>query len=311
MLRLERHQRLLTDMASRRDRPEGQRVAAIKALAAIDVRRHAGVLGNIAADPDAPLPLREQAILILALANQPETRAQLLQALPVVPARLQNATASGLAGSREGAEKLLEAVASGKASARLLQDRIVSLRLQQAKVPGLKERLAKLTAGLPEAGRELQDLLNRRRQAFLATRKDPALGLKVFEKNCATCHQLAGQGAKIGPQLDGIGARGLDRLLEDTLDPNRNVDQAFRTTTLELKKGAVVSGLLVKEEGEVLVLADSQGKEVRVPRSEVAERTVTQMSPMPANFAEQIPEADFYNLLAYLLQQRAERSGGR
>ena len=129
------------------------------------------------------------------------------------------------------------------------------------------------------------------------------MGLKVFEKNCAACHQLGGKGAKIGPQLDGIGIRGLDRLLEDMLDPNRNVDQAFRLTTLELKNGRSCRGLLLKEEGAVLVLADAQGKEVRVPKN-VEERPTSQLSPMPANFAEQIPEAEFHSLIAYLLTEK-------
>ena len=118
----------------------------------------------------------------------------------------------------------------------------------------------------------MQALLNRRRDAILKAKKDAALGAQVFTKNCANCHQVGGQGAKIGPQLDGVGVRGLDRLLEDVLDPNRNVDQAFRQTTLTTKKGQVLSGLLLKEEGEVLVLADSQGKEVRVTKDEVEER---------------------------------------
>ena len=94
----------------------------------------------------------------------------------------------------------------------------------------------------------------------------------MFEKSCAICHQIGGKGAKIGPQLDGIGLRGLDRLLEDTLDPNRNVDQAFRLTSLTLKKGQIVQGLLLREEGAVLVLADQQGKEVRVEKKDVEER---------------------------------------
>jgi putative heme-binding domain-containing protein len=150
----------------------------------------------------------------------------------------------------------------------------------------------------------LQALLNRRREGFLAAKKDADLGRQVFEKNCANCHQIGGKGAKIGPQLDGIGVRGLDRLLEDVLDPNRNVDQAFRLTMLALKSGQVVSGLLLKEEGQVLVLADNQGKEVRVPKKNVEEKTVSPLSPMPANLADQVVEADFYHLLAYLLSQK-------
>jgi putative heme-binding domain-containing protein len=133
---------------------------------------------------------------------------------------------------------------------------------------------------------------------------EPDSGAKVFETHCAACHQLGGKGARIGPQLDGIAARGVDRLLEDVLDPSRNVDLAFRLTTLALRDGRLVSGLFVKEEGAVLVLADAQGKELRVPAESVEERAVAPLSPMPANFAEQIPEADFYRLIAFLLSQR-------
>jgi putative heme-binding domain-containing protein len=127
----------------------------------------------------------------------------------------------------------------------------------------------------------------------------------LFTKNCALCHQIGNQGSKIAPQLDGVGTRGLERLLEDILDPSRNVDQAFRATTLALKDGQVISGLLLREEGAVLVMADAQGKEQRIAKDAVESRTVSQLSPMPANFGEQLSETDLYHLLAYLLEQRA------
>ena len=126
---------------------------------------------------------------------------------------------------------------------------------------------------------------------------------RYFSK-CAACHKLGDQGEKIGPELEGVGLRGLDRLLEDTLDPSRNVDQAFRTTLLSTTGGNVVSGLLLREEGEVLVLADVQGKEIRLPAAEVAERSISKLSPMPANVADLIPEGDYYNLLGFLLEQK-------
>jgi hypothetical protein len=72
-----------------------------------------------------------------------------------------------------------------------------------------------------------------------------------------------------------------------------------------LKKGGVVSGLVLREEGALVILADSQGKEVSVKKAAIEDRTVSQMSPMPANFAEQVSEAEFYHLLAYLLAQKA------
>ena len=221
----------------------------------------------------------------------------------MAPDRLQTTIAAGLASRKPGAVALLDAVTAGKASARVLQQQRVAGPLNTAGIPDVQARIAVLLKGLPPADQRLQELLSRRRDGFGSTPHDLLLGAKAFEKNCAICHQLGGKGARIGPQLDGIGARGVDRLLEDTLDPSRNVDQAFRTTIVALKNGQVVSGLLLREEGAVLVFADAQGKEIRVPNEMVEERTIAQLSPMPANFADQVPEGDLYDLLAYLLAQ--------
>jgi putative heme-binding domain-containing protein len=295
----------LVELATLAKYPESVRNAALNALAGIDAKKHAETLGKALADAEAPIGVRENAANLLARANQAETQAELLKALPTAPARLQNTIAAGLAASKSGADKLLDAIAAGKASPRLLQEPAVTLRLAQLNVSGMKERIAKLTVGLPAADQKLQELMKKRRDGFRAAKPDATKGAAVFEKSCAICHQVGGKGAKIGPQLDGIGLRGLERLLEDTLDPNRNVDQAFRTTVLSLKNGQVVSGLLLREEGEVLVLADAQGKEVRVPKNTVDDKQVSPLSPMPANFGDQIAENDFYDLLAYLLAQRA------
>jgi putative heme-binding domain-containing protein len=219
---------------------------------------------------------------------------------------LQSVIAWGLAGSAQGGERLMEAVDKGKASPRLLQDRAVFLRLQQAKLANFDQRLAKLTSGLPAADQRIAELIAKRSAGFLASKSDPEVGVKVYEKHCAACHQIGGKGAKIGPQLDGIGVRGVTRILEDILDPNLNVDQAFRSTRLTLANGQFVSGLVLREEGEVIVIADGQGKEQRVPKASIDERLVSQVSPMPSNFAEQIGEAELHHLLAYLLAQRAK-----
>ena len=78
-----------------------------------------------------------------------------------------------------------------------------------------------------------------------------ALGQAVFKKHCELCHQIRGEGKKFGPDLDGIGVRGLDRLLEDLLDPNRNVDPAFHTTTVFTESGQLHSGLALRDEGAI------------------------------------------------------------
>ncbi len=294
-------------LAADKKKAESRRAAALAALPVLYAKKHVEVLGQILADAAEPVGLREKAANLLGALNQPDAQDELVKSLALTPQRLQVVIAIALAASRSGAEKLLQATAAGMASPRLLQERAVELRLEGSRLPDWKERAAKLTQGLPPADQQIQALLQSRHEGFVKAKKDPSAGAKVFEKSCANCHILANKGAKIGPQLDGIGNRGLDRLLEDIIDPNRNVDQAFRSTTLNLKNGQIVSGLVLREEGEVLVLADAQGKEVRVGKKSVEERIVSQLSPMPANLVEQIPEADFYDLLAFLLLQRPEK----
>jgi putative heme-binding domain-containing protein len=303
-MRMETVSSLVRAAAVDRHAVSAAREAALAALMGINAKQAIAVTGQVLADGGDNFEVREKAAKLLAGTTDAEALDQLLKSLQAAPERLALVIATGLADSKEGAERLLTAVAAGKASGRLLQERVVEIRLQRHNLPNLKDRLAKLTEDLPPPDKRFLDLLTNRRTAFTAAKKDPTLGAKVFEKNCAICHRLANQGAKIGPELDGIGIRGLDRLLEDIIDPSRNVDQAFRLTTLNLKNGKIVSGLVLREEGEIVVLANDQGKEVRVPKGDVAERIVSQLSPMPANLINQIPEPDFYNLLAFLLKQR-------
>ena len=303
-MKLEETRDTLASVVDTRSAPVARRNAALASMAAIDPAGSIATLGRLIKDAAEPVEVREQAGNLLNGTGKPEARSLLVEALSTAPAKLQTAIATGLAVNRPGAEALLNAVAAGKASARPLQERGVAVRLEASGVPELKGRLETLLKDLPPADRRIQALIEKRRGSYLASGGDPSKGVAVFEKNCAACHQLDGKGARIGPQLDGIGVRGVDRLLEDTLDPNRNVDQAFRVTTLGLTDGRVASGLLLRQDGEVLVLADAQGKEVRVPASTVEDRKLSQLSPMPANLVDQIEEADFSHLLAYLLAQR-------
>jgi putative membrane-bound dehydrogenase-like protein len=297
----------LKKVIERRDLAEQPRMHALGALSVIDPKANLATIAGVLGDASVPIGMRESAAGLLGSTDRPESRAALLSSLPVAPERLQSAIAAALVRRREGADALLQTIAAGKASARLLQDRGVTIILESSGLPKVAERIGALLKDLPPADQKLNELYQRRREGFGAAKADASLGATVFEKHCAICHQLGGKGAKVGPQLDGIGSRGLDRLMEDILDPNRNVDQTLRLTNLALKNGQVVSGLLLREEGEILVLADSQGKEIRVSRSSIEERSTSPLSPMPANLTDQIAENDFYRLMAFLLSRREER----
>jgi putative heme-binding domain-containing protein len=157
----------------------------------------------------------------------------------------------------------------------------------------------------PEQRKQLDTLIAARTAAFAKAKPDLETGANVFKMNCAACHQIKGEGGLIGPQLDGIGARGPARLCEDILDPNRNVDAHFHLHMLTLKDGSTFAGFLKAELGQIQLLADATGKEHRVAKKDIAKTEVTPISLMPPTFGQTLDEATFIDLLGYLLNEKA------
>ena len=72
------------------------------------------------------------------------------------------------------------------------------------------------------------------------------------------------------------------------------------------KQYRVQEGAIVRK---VLVLADQQGKELRIGLNEIEQRRTSGESLMPANVTEPLSAADFGNLLAYLLSLTSSGTG--
>ena len=90
------------------------------------------------------------------------------------------------------------------------------------------------------------------------------------------------QGGNIGPQLDGIGGCGLERVVEDIIDPHRNVDPTFCCSMVKFKDGRTLLGLQRRVVGQSIVFADLAGKEITVPKADIVRRTQTNQSLIPA-----------------------------
>ncbi|MBI3853327.1 MAG: c-type cytochrome [Verrucomicrobia bacterium] len=235
-----------------------------------------------------------------------DSQSVLVEAMRAAPYRLQIKLAQSLVTSTGGAENLLALVERGQASPRLLLAASVKDKLLAAKLADAVQRIEKLTQNLRPASEEIDKLIAKRRTSFTPAKASPVEGARIFTQNCAVCHSLDGTGGLVGPQLDGIGNRGLERLVEDVLDPNRNVDRAFHTHILTLMNGDVISGLPRREEGELLVLAESTGEEIPIPRKDIRERRESETSLMPENFGEILSADDFNHLMAYLLSKRSD-----
>ncbi|PYK99037.1 MAG: hypothetical protein DME19_10210 [Verrucomicrobia bacterium] len=204
------------------------------------------------------------------------------EAFRTLTRRLQVKLAALLASNVTGAEHLLKLAADGRAPAALLLERAVKDKLLASKPVNVNERIAQLTKGVAEPSGDIQKLIDERRSNFNAAKASAARGEKIFTLNCQPCHQIDGAGNVVGPQLDGVGGRGL-------------------TTMVSLRDGDVQSGLFRREEGEAIVLANSVGKEISIPKKDIVERRASTTSLMPENFGEIISPQDFNDLIAFLL----------
>ena len=186
----------------------------------------------------------------------------------------------------------------------------LAVLLKYAAPAGLRDQLAAYLPApappppspvTPEMRAEADRIIAARVEALPLVTPDQEKGAAAFATHCANCHAIGGKGALVGPQLDGIGNRGAARLIEDIVDPSRNVDAHFRLHVITLKDGGSFAGLERGAVGEVLVCVDATGREHRIPRGDIASNEETGLSLMPPAFAHAIPEADFHQLVAWLL----------
>lgn len=291
----------LTNLLADKSADAASRAAAGKALVGIRAPSVVAALSRILSDGAEPASLREQGAAALAELKTGPARQAIADAMQAASQGVQTKFALALVADRDGAELLLQTIAAGKASPRLLLEASVKERLAAAKLGDLDQRIANLTQGLAPASEAIQKLIDQRRAGFKADLAFAEKGAKVFATNCAACHSIGGQGGMVGPQLDGVATRGVERIIEDVLDPNRNVDPGFYYSMVTLADGNLVVGLQRREEGELLVFADTTGKEIKVVKKEIKKRVESRRSLMPDNFHELITPEDFNDLMLYLM----------
>ncbi|MEO2012759.1 MAG: c-type cytochrome, partial [Fuerstiella sp.] len=202
-----------------------------------------------------------------------------------------------------GATLLVAMAEKGAAAAELLRRPVIADPITAFGNADLISRVHGVVKDLPDANAAVEQLIRNARTEYLRQPGKATAGAALFEKNCAVCHQIAGKGKKVGPNLDGIGKRGLDRLVEDILDPNRNVDVAFRSTTVLTTAGKVVSGLSKGIDGARLIVINSKGEAISIPQDEIEEQIISRRSPMPGNISEVVNKQQFRDLLAWLLSR--------
>jgi putative membrane-bound dehydrogenase-like protein len=290
-----------------------------------DVRR-------IVLDEKGDLRTRQTALATLITANPPDLR-PLCESL--LTARVINLTAArGLAKfddpevgrllaenyrrfQPEDRPAILETLASRPSFALALLDQMAadSAPISPGDIsPDLASRIQGLhdeqvTARLSEVWGELRDTPEDRRERMSQLRghldsaewsqADASHGRALFAQNCARCHVLFGEGAKVGPDLTGSQRANFEYLLENLVDPSAVVGRDFRMSIVVTEDGRTLSGQIVSRDERILVL-QTPTEQLTLPVAEVLSVQETTLSPMPDGLLDRLTPAEVRDLFAYL-----------
>lgn len=135
-------------------------------------------------------------------------------------------------------------------------------------------------------------------ESALAT-ANPIEGRHVFQRVCGTCHKMYGEGGVLGPDLTGSNRANLDYFLINVLFPGEDVSDDYKLVTLTLNDGRILTGNIVEESDQVLTFRQV-GQLQRVDKSEIASRSVANVSLMPPGLLDTLKREDVRDLISYL-----------
>lgn len=246
--------------------------------------------------------LRRSAIRGLAAYDDAKTPTLLLAGYPKWDADERTDAIQTLSSRSTYAIALLEAI-DAKTVARGDISSFNIRQLQTLKSPELNAKLTKIIGEVRPATADKAKLMakykadlkpNVLKQANLAN------GRAIYNKACASCHRLFGEGGDIGPDITGAQRTNIDYLLENILDPSAIVPREYQVSIIETKGGRVLSGI-VKRENDASITLQLPNEQVVLPKADIETRTATKLSMMPDGAFDQLRIEEVRDLIGYLM----------
>lgn len=202
------------------------------------------------------------------------------------------------------ARELIAAVESDKLPRTDLSADLIR-QMSNLKDPEIDRKLGEVWGIVRQSSVDKQKLIARY-QKILRERDfdnppDIHLGRALFQKTCAQCHTLFGEGGNVGPELTGSNRANADYLLSNVLDPSAVMAREYQPLIIALKDGRVLTGLL-KERTATSLKLQSANELVLVPLDDIDLEKPSDQSMMPDNLWQNLSSHDVQSLAAYLAE---------
>ncbi len=133
---------------------------------------------------------------------------------------------------------------------------------------------------------------------------DAARGREIFfgrsAASCRRCHKINSSGGEVGPDLSRSGLeKDRNYLLEAIVDPNAKIAKGFETLVIVTVEGQIHSGILKREDDQIVQLMSPQGALISIAKADIEERA-SGLSGMPVDINKNISRSDIRDLVEFL-----------
>jgi putative heme-binding domain-containing protein len=245
-------------------------------------------------------PVRCAALSALATYDDPTIPVEVLAAFPNMSDDVQDAAQRLLATRRAWADRFVEAIEARSIDARAVPREVVE-KLAIVGGPDLTERVTRLFGPVrPQSSNELRAEVERLASIVRAASGVPKPGKLLFDRACARCHTLFSNGGKVGPDLTTYRRDDLDTMLLNIVNPSAEIREGFSTSIVATTDGRVLTGVVVEQDKNVVVLRLDDGKEFAIARDDIDAIKASPKSLMPEGLLKGLGEQEVRDLFAYL-----------
>ena len=273
-------------------------------LAAGDKKTLPLVAGVLAEEKVNSASLRGAVLGALGRIDDPQVADMVLAVYPRLEEELQPKAIELLTQRTAWSKMLLQAIGRKQLPATVLGANQVRKLLASRDEELKKLVTAKWGSIRTERDPKRQQVILQMSKLLRETPGNIAQGQAVFNKVCGQCHKIHGRGQNVGPDLTANGRSTLAQLLSSVFDPSLVIGASYQARVVATVDGRVLTGLLVEDSPQRVVLKAQGGKLETIARDDVEEIQVSKLSLMPEGLEKQLKPQEIADLFSFLLSTK-------
>lgn len=283
---------------------DAHRLQAIAALTASGNPAALESAVGVITGKQASLNLRSGVLAALGKLDDPAVATKLLATFDQLDPELRPRAAELLTQRLAWSKTLLAEIGAGKISPSLLNAsqirKLLAFDDKQVAAEVAKHWGSVRTDRDPDREKVITDM----RKLIRSGKGDPVAGQAIFARVCGQCHKMHGSGQEVGPDITNNGRGSFEQLLSNVFDPSLVIGASYQARVVLTADGRVLTGLLVEDNDQRIVLKMQGGKLETIARDDIDAVKVSPLSLMPEKLETQLKPQEIIDLFALLTLDR-------